>query len=323
MSRSSFSPTADSDASSPARPAAGPTLLVLASAVLWGTYGTFVTLVEGLGMSDSTLLVLRFAATALPVLCLILARDPHLLRIRLRDLWLFAANGLASIVFFTWCYTAAIVETKIATAAALLYTAPAIVLVISSLVFRERLTARKVVCIAVAVAGCALVSGLGASSEAELTPKGLLLGLGAGLGYALYSIFSTLILRRGYAAYTNVFYTFAIAAAVYLVLAATQGTLHEVVALPGATALALACGLVTGALAYVLYTRGLAGMEASRAAQVACVEPVAAAVLGLVVFGQTLSVSELLGIALVVGSVVAMNGGSTTTADDPQAPSNP
>lgn len=294
---------------SPARASRLPVLLVLASAVLWGTYGSFVTVIEGMGMAGSTLVALRFAATALPVLGIVLARDPGMLRVRPRDLWLFVANGLASIVFFTWCYTAAIVETKIATAAALLYTAPAIVLVLSAFVFRERMTVRKAVCVAIAVAGCALVSGLGAASGASLTPKGLLLGLGAGLGYALYSIFSTLIMRRGYAAYTNVVYTFGIATLVYLGISAAQGTLGQVVELPGATALALACGLVTGAAAYVLYTRGLAGMEPSRAAQVACVEPVTAAVLGTALFGQVLGATELLGMALVVGSVVAMNAG--------------
>lgn len=292
-------------------PARAAVALVFASAVLWGTYGAFVTAITGMGMSRNALVLLRFVATALPVLALVLATDRRALYVRRQDWWLFAANGLASIVFFTSCYTAAIVETKLATAAALLYTAPAIVLVLSAIVFRERLTTRKIVCIGVAVIGCALVSGLGAGGAegAGLTAKGLLLGLGSGLGYALYSIFSTLILRRGYSAYTNVFYTFAIAAVVYLALCIVDGSIAQVVELPGATGLALVCGLATGAAAYALYTRGLAGMEASRAAQIACIEPVTAAVLGVVLFGQVLSATELLGIALVVGSVVAMNAG--------------
>jgi len=305
-----------SNASSPnppaprtARAASLPALLVFASAVLWGTYGTFVTVITNMGMAREPLVMLRFAATALPVLAIVLARDPSQLRVRLRDLWLFAANGLASIVFFTWCYTGAIVETKIATAAALLYTAPAIVLVLSALVFKERITVRKALCIAAAVAGCALVSGLGAG-DAGLTPRGLLLGLGAGLGYALYSIFTTVILQRGYSVYTNIVYTFGIATLGYLGICAAQGTLPQVVQLPGATGLSVVCGLVTGALAYVLYTAGLAKMEASRAAQIACIEPATAAVLGVVLFAQALSGVELAGIALILGSVVAMNAGA-------------
>ncbi len=287
-----------------------PVLLVIVSAVLWGTYGSFVTAITQMGMARDTLVLLRFVATWLPVLILVCVRNPSDLRIRPRDIWLFLANGLASVFFFVWCYTAAIVQTKIATAAALLYTAPAMVLLISVTVFHERLSARKVVCVLAAVVGCALVSGLG-SGDLGLTPRGLLLGLGAGLGYALYSIFSRMILLRGYSPLTNVVYTFLVASLAYLVLCVAKGELAQVAQLPGATALALVCGLATGGAAYSLYTLALARMEASRAAQLATLEPVVAAGLGFFLFGQSLAPTELVGVALVVGSVVAMNAGSS------------
>ena len=222
------------------------------------------------------------------------------------DLPLFAANGLASILFFTACYAAAIRETKIATAAALLYTAPAIVLLLSALLFSEKLTPRKIACVLLSVLGCALVSGLG-SGGARLTFRGLLLGLGAGLGYALYSIFSRLIQQRGYSTYTNVCYTFSTAAAAYLAIALGNGSAAEIVRLPGAALLSVLCGLLTGLLAYLLYTAGLRELEPSRAAQLATIEPVVAALLGALLFRQSLSAAEVIGIALVVAAVVGMN----------------
>ena len=96
--------------------------------MLWGTYGSFLTLITGRGMSATVVNFLRFSATSLPILAYLLAKNRAALRIRKKDRLLFVANGLASILFFTVCYAAAIRETKIATAAALLYTAPAIVL---------------------------------------------------------------------------------------------------------------------------------------------------------------------------------------------------
>ena len=281
-------------------------LAVIASAMLWGTYGSFLTAIEARGMSADVINFLRFASTSLPILGALLVKDRKALHVEKKDLWLFAANGLASILFFTACYAAAIRETKIATAAALLYTAPAIVLLLSALLFGEKLTPRKLVCVLLSVLGCALVSGLG-SGGAALTPRGLLLGLGAGLGYALYSIFSRLIQQRGYSTFTNVCWTFLIAALSYLAISIGNGNAAQIAALPGAALLSVVCGLFTGLLAYLLYTAGLREMEPSRAAQLATIEPVFAAMLGVLLFAQRLSATECLGIALVVISVVGMN----------------
>lgn len=281
-------------------------LAVIASAMLWGTYGSFLTAIEARGMSAHVINFLRFAATSLPILIWLLLRDRGALRVRKRDIPLFAANGLASILFFTACYAAAIRETKIATAAALLYTAPAIVLLLSALLFSEKLTPRKIVCVLLSVLGCALVSGFGGGGAA-LSARGLLLGLGAGLGYALYSIFSRLIQQRGYSTFTNVGWTFLIAAAAYLAIALRNGSAAQIVRLPGAALLAAVCGLFTGLLAYLLYTAGLRDLEPSRAAQLATIEPVFASLLGALLFSQRLAPTECLGVALVVAAVVGMN----------------
>ncbi|MBQ8055019.1 MAG: EamA family transporter [Lachnospiraceae bacterium] len=324
--------------------------MVIASAVLWGLYGTFVTVLSSMGLSGNALVFLRMFATCVPVGILIGATDRSAFRVRPSDVPLFIANGLLSLLFFTSCYTAAIKVTKIATAAALLYTAPAIVMVLSAILFGERMTARKVLCCLLAVVGCAFASGIGGelfagagaasgtvaagstaagtaaagstaagtaatgtatagASAGLITPVGLLLGLGAGLGYALYSIFSRIILNRGYSVYTNVFYSFGVAMIGFFVLACLDGSIGQVFENPARTALALLCGLLTGSLAYVLYTTGMKGMETSRAAQLTTIEPVTAALLGSFLFHQPLSGWEIAGIVMVVASVVLMNTG--------------
>lgn len=329
--------------------------MVIASAVLWGLYGTFVTVLSSMGLSGNALVFLRMFATCVPVGILIGATDRSAFRVRPSDVPLFIANGLLSLLFFTSCYTAAIKVTKIATAAALLYTAPAIVMVLSAILFGERMTARKVLCCLLAVVGCAFASGIGGelfagagatsgtvaagstaagtaatgstaagtaaagstaagtaatgASAGLITPVGLLLGLGAGLGYALYSIFSRIILNRGYSVYTNVFYSFSVAMIGFFVLSCLDGSIGQVFENPARTALALLCGLLTGSFAYVLYTTGMKGMETSRAAQLTTIEPVTAALLGSFLFHQPLSGWEIAGIVMVVASVVLMNTG--------------
>ena len=296
--------------------------MVIISAILWGLYGSFVTVLTSMGLSGNALVFLRTLATSLPVGILMLFTDRSAFKLRRADVPLFFAYGLLSLLFFTFCYTNAIKVTKIATAAALLYTAPAIVMVLSAILFGEKLHARKVFCCLLAVIGCAFASGLGAelfagaaatgasaAAGAPFTLAGLLLGLGAGLGYALYSIFSRMILNRGYSVYTNVFYSFGIAMFGFLALSCAEGSAGQVFESPARTALALLCGLLTGSLAYVLYTAGMKGMETSRAAQLTTIEPVTAAILGFVLFHQPLSVWEIAGIIMVVGSVILMNAG--------------
>ena len=291
--------------------------MVIASAILWGLYGTFVTILTSMGLSRNALVFLRMLGTSIPVGLLICATDRKAFRVRKADIPLFLCNGLLSLLFFTFCYTAAIKVTKIATAAALLYTAPAIVMVLSAILFHEKMNARKVFCCLLAVVGCAFASGLGgelfaggAASGSLITPAGLLLGLGAGLGYALYSIFSRIILNRGYSVYTNVFYSFGVAMLGFFVLSVMDGSIGQVAESPSRTALALLCGLLTGSFAYVLHTTGMKGMETSRAAQLTTIEPVTAALLGSLLFHQPLSLWEIAGIVMVVGSVVLMNAGA-------------
>ena len=97
---------------------------------------------------------------------------------------------------------------SLSAAAILLYTSPIWVTLLSALLFYEKLTAAKLAALCMAFGGCVLVSGLGGGG---LTLRGLLLGLGAGLGYGLYSILGSIALRR-YSAFTVTALTFLIAA---------------------------------------------------------------------------------------------------------------
>ena len=75
--------------------------MVIASAVLWGLYGTFVTILTSMGLSGNALVFLRMFATSIPVGALICATDRSAFRVRPADIPLFIANGLLSLLFFT------------------------------------------------------------------------------------------------------------------------------------------------------------------------------------------------------------------------------
>ena len=177
----------------------------------------------------------------------------------------------------------------------------------AALCFHERLTARKLLALGLAFSGCVLVSGF---SGGSLTFYGLLVGLGAGVGYALYSILGTVALRR-YPPLTVTTWTFLFAAVGSWFLSNPASLLTAMRAAPAGTLAWLIPGtaVLTAVIPYLAYTKGLQNTEAGRAAILATVEPVVATLMGALVFHETLSLTALLGIALVLGSIALLNTG--------------
>jgi drug/metabolite transporter (DMT)-like permease len=186
-------------------------------------------------------------------------------------------------------------------AAVLLYTAPAIVMVLSYFLFGESMTKRKLLALLMTLCGCVLVTGV---VGADFSALGVLYGLGAGFGYALYSIFSRFALERGYHSLTITFYTFFLAAIVSLFLC-DAGQVLAVAQADGSMLLfSCALGLLGTVVPYLTYTLGLKYVENSKASILASVEPVTASILGVCFFRESLGFSEILGILLVLGAMV-------------------
>ncbi len=279
-------------------------LLILLAGTFWGSMGLFMRPLSAYGLSALHLVFLRLGLGALLFALFLLLWDRTGLRIALRDLPLFLALGLLSVLFFTYCYFRAIELLPLSTAAILLYTSPIWVMLMSALFFRESVTGRKLLALALAFLGCVLVSGLSRGGGA----KGLLLGLGAGFGYALYSILGTIALRR-YRPLTVTFYTFLIAAVGSFLLCDRPALVTGLSAVKanGLLWLVPAAALVTAVIPYLSYTMGLRTTEASRAAILATVEPVVATVLGAMVYREHLSLPAFLGILLVLSAIVLLN----------------
>ena len=282
-------------------------LCVLAAAVLWGCMGLFVRRLNAAGLQALEVMELRvLVGLALAGAYLALFHRERL-RVRVRDLWCFFGTGVCSLLFFSWCYFTGMSMASLSVMGVLLYTAPAFVMLMSALLFRERLSAAKLIALAMTFAGCCLVSGLGGGTR--LSGEALLLGLGAGFGYALYSIFSRFAINRGYDSWTITFYTFAFCAAGGIFLTDWRAIGGAVRADSSLWLWISMLGLLTAFLAYLLYTRGLEGMESSRASILASVEPAVATVVGVLVFHEPLSVMNAAGIALVLGGIAVLSLG--------------
>ena len=282
------------------RRGAGPLLIILAGC-FWGSMGIFVRKLTEFGFSSVQIVSIRVTLAALFFCLLLLAKDRSGFRISLRDLPLFLGLGFGSILFFTVCYFTAITMMPLSAAAILLYTSPIWIMLMSVLFFREKLIA-----LALAFAGCVLVSGI---SGEGIPFVGLLIGLGSGIGYGLYSILGTVALRK-YSPYTVTAYTFLFAAAGSWLICRPADLLAKFPAAPDPAYLLFFCvltALVTAVIPFLAYTLGLRTVEASRAGILATVEPMVAALFGILVFSEPLTLLSGLGILLILSAVVLLN----------------
>lgn len=203
-------------------------------------------------------------------------------------------------MLFTLCYFNAQKLCSLSVSAILLYTAPAMVVLMSALVFKEKITGKKLLALALALLGCALVTGV-FTGGLSLTTKGLLFGLGAAFFYALYSIFAPFGLRH-YSPLAVVFWTF-VFAALGALFVADWGNLMTVLSVPQNALLAAGLVLLSTVAPYILYTKGLANVESGKASIMASIEPVVGTLVGTLVFGEPISAGVFLGLACILACV--------------------
>jgi len=281
-----------------------PYIYIAAAAALWGGIGIFVHALDKAGFSSLQIVALRVGVAAIFFMIYIGVTNPALFRIKALDSLYFVGTGILSISFFNWCYFTAIQETSLSVAVILLYTGPAFVVILSRVFFNERFTVQKLLALLFTLVGSVLVVELLPYTANGISAYGILVGLGAGFGYALYSIFGKSALEK-YSVLTILFYTFLMASiAMIPVSGLHKPEMIQLVSEPHNIMWISGIGIFPTVLAYLLYTRGLSKIEAGKASITAMMEPIAASLIGIFLFGEILTLLQVSGILLVLFSVV-------------------
>lgn len=282
-----------------------PIVFIAFSASLWGIIAIFVRKLSSIEFTSMEIVTLRVvsATILLGVVGLVKYRD-HM-KIKFSDIKLFIGTGIFSIVLFNWCYFTAINQMNLSIAVILLYTAPAFVIVLSYLFLKEKLNKTKLMAVTGTIMGCVLIAGAGVLDTSSFSAVGILIGLGAGFGYALYSIFGKFALAK-YSPFTVTFYTFLVASITLLPL--TNLWEKGSVLVSGEVFIyGIGLGLFPTVIAYLLYTKGLEKVETSKAAIIATVEPVVATLLSVFLYGEDFGFIQFIGSSIILFSVILIN----------------
>ena len=278
-----------------------PHISILAAGILWGMIGLFNRHLIAGGFTPQTIVLVRNFGGFLLMTVLFFFMDKRIFRIQARHLPFFLGTGVVSVVLFTLCYFSCQAQSSLAVAAILLYTAPAFVILMSAVIFRETITGRKLLALAVAFLGCAAVSGI-FSGGLSVTVGGFLMGIGSAFFYALYSIFARFALAH-YQPLTVTYYTFVCAGIASLFVGSPAAAVTLLASSPAMPLLALGLVVLCTVAPFILYTKGLSQVESGKASILASVEPVAAALAGIVAFGEPLSFGVIVGLGCIFLSV--------------------
>lgn len=295
-----------------------PALAVLAAALCFATTGTTQALA---GVDASPLAVgaarivvgggilgLIALARARPRVKIPAAKGPTVLLIALGAIGVLAYQPL---FFLGTRENGVAIGTVVA-----LGSAPIATGIVDAIRSRRLPSGRWLLATAVALAGVVLVSGV-TGGAVTLAPGGLLASAGAGMSYALYTVCGKALIERGWDSTRvmgTVFGVAAVASVPVLLVAGTSWLLT-----PNGLALALWLGIVTTAVAYLLFGWGLARLTAVTVSTLTLAEPLGATILGLLVLHEQLTAVSAIGLALIAVGLAVVSAPSRRRQEVPDA----
>lgn len=284
---------------------------IVASAACFATLGILTKWAFAHGAEPLSLLAVRFAAAAIVMAVAQAVLDPAALKVSGADIMRFVGLSVTGYGAASLCYSFAVRDIGASVTTVLLYTYPAMVSVIGFLFLREPFPPRRVAAVALTFLGCALVANV-FSTGAGLSVRGLLLGLGAGLGYAVFNVLSFRTLSRT-PRLTVMAYTFGFSAAAMWVVAAFTGAAGRVARWDGQAWVSLALIVAVPTFAAVmLYLDGIRRVGAAQAAVISTLElPFTVLMAAALYADERLGWVQMLGAAIVLAGVVLAEWGAS------------
>lgn len=276
-------------------------LLVIGASVCWGTTGT----AQALGPDDASAItygVTRNVVGAVVLLAIALGRGRLVAGARdieRRPLILAALTAAAfQLSFFGGVRLAGVaIGTVVGIGSGPIWGGA-----LGWLVRGERPGRRWAVATVLALSGVALLATTDSGGD-PVDPRGLVLALVAGLGYATFAVSSKSLTER-HDPDLVMTWVFALSATLLLPLGLIAGV-DPLLNLQGA-AVGLWLGVVSLALAYLLFGRGILGVTVATATTLSLAEPLTAAMLAVVLLDEQLTEAAVVGILLVLGGLAVL-----------------
>lgn len=270
-------------------------LLVAVSAVSFGVMPIFAKMAYSAGIGTYTLLFLRFLVATVFMFLLLLFNKIQLPS--KKEIMIFLLLGAVGYVGQSFCYFTALNYASSGVVSLLLYTYPALVLVGSAIVFKEKVIAKKVLALVFALIGAFVI--IGAEYSANLL--GVILSVMSALFYSVYILITSKVVKAG----------MGISSSAFIMLGATivYGIINIFVGFTPPTTSdgfisVVMIALVSTVLAFWSFFTGMAKTGPSVASLVSTLEPVVTVFASVVILSEKITFNLILGGCLVMISLL-------------------
>ena len=273
---------------------------VILSMFIYGTIGVFVRYIP---LPSSLIAMVRGLLGAPFLLLVMLAQKKRLSGPAIRrNLPLLCVLGVLLgvnwiLLFESYRFT------TVATATLCYYTAPIFIVAASPFLLRERMTARKLLCVFTALAGMVFVSGVAEKGIPSLSEiRGVLLALGAAVLYAAIVMLNKKL--KDISAFDRTIMQLAISALVLLPYNLLSGSFQGISLSAFSALMLLVVGVVHTGFAYYLYFGSMEDLKLQTLAILSYIDPVVAVLLSALLLGEKLGLFGLTGAVLILGAAI-------------------
>lgn len=273
-----------------------PRLLIIIAMTSFGTIGLFVNYIDL--PSGEIALYRALLGIILLGLFLLITKQRITFKDIKKDLPLLAISGIAMginwiLLFEAYKYT----SVSIATLS--YYFAPAIVTIVSPILFHEKLTKKQIICFVMSSVGMILLTGIGDLSNGSSHLTGILFGLSAAVFYATVILFNKYI--KGVNGVNRTFLQF-IGSIIILI---PYVLLTDGINVGSLNSEGLICLLVVGlfhtGVCYCLYFTSLKELDGQEAAILSYIDPLVAVIVSLIFLTESISILQIIGGLLILG----------------------
>lgn len=276
-------------------------MLVILGASLWGVMGIFVRGLSASGYSSYDIAFLRCLLAGIGFFLFKAITQPRVLKINFKGLCICFLYGILAYAMGFVCYGIAVERIPVAVATVLMFMSPIWVAVLGVLVFKEKLGKQTVLVILICILGAAMVADVFGSAGGSMDIIGILAGIINGFGVALQIMIPRYFVKK-YERDTMLVYGF-LGAAVGLAFLTDFKTIGASLQGAGATSVivnVLCLGLLCTMVANVSVVKATAYINTTTCSILSSLEVVVGAVVGILIFHESMSVLQVIGAMVVV-----------------------
>ena len=276
-----------------------PRIKIITAMLIWGTIGLFV---RGIELSSIEIAFFRAVIGSGFLLIISLLKKDRVDRDLLKaNIFILSISGL--LLGLNWITLfQAMKYTTISNAVLSYYFAPVFIVLLSSIVLKEKMNLKSIICLLGAVAGLFLIlkSGSEESIQAYDHIKGVSYGLAGAVVYAIIVLFNKYI--KGLSGFQATMIQLSIATLVLIPMVLSQGTINFGAINIKTWILILVLGVVHTGIAYLLYFTSIKDVKSQTIAILSYLDPIFAIFISFLFLGENMGVSQILGGILILST---------------------